>query len=80
MTSTIARLRRVVEDNKESRNKYRKELLATLGDLLGVAVDELDQGRAKPLQEDGGTDDAGETGSSGVVDGSRSGEPEEPAS
>ena len=80
MTSTIDRLRRVVRENKESRDKYREELSATLGDLLGVAIDGLDEGREEPLQEDGGTDDAGETGGGGVADGSRGGESEEPAS
>lgn len=80
MTSTIDRLRRVVRENKESRDKYREELSATLGDLLGVAFDGLDEGREEPLQEDGGTDDAGKTGGGGVADGSRGGEPEEPAS
>lgn len=80
MTSTIDRLRRIVKDNKESRDKYREELSATLGDLLGVAVDGLDEGREKPLQEDGGTDDAGETGGGAIVDGPRGGESEEPAS
>ena len=80
MTSTIDRLRRVVRENKESRDKYREELSATLGDLLGVAVDGLDEGREEPLQKDGGTDSAGETGGGAVVDGSRGGEPEEPAS
>ena len=80
MISTIDRLRRVVRENKESRDKYREELSATLGDLLGVAIDGLDEGRQEPLQKDGGVDNAGETGGGGVADGSRGGESEEPAS
>ena len=80
MASTIDRLRRVVRENKESRDKYREELSATLEDLLGVAIDGLDQGREEPLQENGGADDVGEASGSGVADEPRSGEPEESAS